>query len=88
MVDCNKWFDLFGLDCKANKKQGTLAEDKIYNDLLHNSDVIVLGRQVYIKTPGIGRGRYSDVLIQSKKTGKIINVEIKSGGAVRSTSQI
>ena len=86
--DCNKLFDLFGLDCKANKKQGTLAEDKIYNDLLHNSDVIVLGRQVYIKTPGIGRGRYSDVLIQSKKTGKIINVEIKSGGAVRSTSQI
>ena len=86
--DCNKFFDLFGLDCKANKKQGTLAEDKIYNDLLHNSDVIVLGRQVYIKTPGIGRGRYSDVLIQSKKTGKIINVEIKSGGAVRSTSQI
>ena len=86
--DCYKLFDLFGLDCKANKKQGTLAEDKIYNDLLHNSDVIVLGRQVYIKTPGIGRGRYSDVLIQSKKTGKIINVEIKSGGAVRSTSQI
>ena len=86
--DCNKWFDLFGLDCKANKKQGTLAEDKIYNDLLQNSDVIVLGRQVYIQTPGIGRGRYSDVLIQSKKTGKIINVEIKSGGAVRSTSQI
>ena len=86
--DCNKWFDLFGLDCKANKKQGTLAEDKIYNDLLQNPDVIVLGRQVYIQTPGIGRGRYSDILIQSKKTGKIINVEIKSGGAVRSTSQI
>ena len=68
--------------------QGTLAEDIIYDDVLQNPDVIVLGRQVYIQTPGIGRGRYSDILIQSKKTGKIINVEIKSGGAVRSTSQI
>jgi len=36
----------------------------------------------------MGRGRYSDILIQNKKTGQVINVEIKSGGAVRSSSQI
>ncbi|MGJ1020686.1 RHS repeat-associated core domain-containing protein, partial [Bacteroides fragilis] len=88
VLDVNTWLDEFGLDCKANKVQGTLAEDKIYNDLLNNPNVVVLGKQVYIKTPGIGRGRYSDILIQNKKTGQIINVEIKSGGAVRSSSQI
>jgi len=86
--DTNSWTDVFGLDCKANKAQGALAEDKIYNDLLNNPNVVVLGKQVYIKTPGMGRGRYSDILIQNKKTGQIINVEVKSGGAVRSSSQI
>ena len=88
VFDSNTEIDLLGLDCRANKAQGTLAEDKIYNDLLNNPNVVVLGRQVYIKTPGMGRGRYSDILIQNKKTGQIINVEVKSGGAARSSSQI
>lgn len=88
VFDPNTQIDPFGLDCKANKVQGALAEDKIYNDLLNNPNVVVLGKQVYIKTPGMGRGRYSDILIQNKKTGQIINVEVKSGGAVRSSSQI
>mgnify|MGYP003520835919 FL=1 len=86
--DSNGEVDVFGLDCKVNKAQGTLAEDKIYNDLLNNPNIVVLGKQVYIKTPGMGRGRYSDILIQNKKTGQIINVEVKSGGAVRNSSQI
>lgn len=88
VFDPNIQIDPFGLDCKANKAQGKLAEDKIYNDLLNNPNVVVLGKQVYIKTPGMGRGRYSDILIQNKKTGQIVNVEVKSGGAVRNSSQI
>jgi RHS repeat-associated core domain protein (fragment) len=88
VFDPNIQIDPFGLDCKANKAQGKLAEDKIYNDLLNNPNVVVLDKQVYIKTPGMGRGRYSDILIQNKKTGQIVNVEVKSGGAIRSSSQI
>ncbi len=88
VFDSNTQIDPFGLDCKANKLQGDLAEAKIYNNLLNNPNVVVLGQQVYIKTPGMGRGRYTDILIQNKKTGQIINVEVKSGGAVRSSSQI
>lgn len=86
--DVNSWIDVFGLDCKANKIQGDLAEDKIYNDLMNNENVTVLGRQVYIKTPGIGRGRKVDILIQNNKTGQIIGVEVKSGGATRNSTQI
>jgi uncharacterized protein RhaS with RHS repeats len=91
--DTNSWIDVFGLSCskaqlKANKANGKDAEKLIYNKLLNNPDIVVLGRQVYIKTPGAGRGRYADILIQNKKTGKIINVEVKSGGAKRSSKQV
>lgn len=52
-----------------------------------NKNVEVLGRQVYIKLPGFGRGRFVDILIRNK-TGQLIAVEIKSGGATRNASQI
>lgn len=53
-----------------------------------NPNVTVLGTQVYIKIPGVGRGRDVNILIQNNKTGKIIGVEVKSGGAVRSSTQL
>jgi hypothetical protein len=93
------WIDVLGLACgkktnsnptqlQINKANGKKAEQLVYDKLLKNPDVVVLGRQVYIKTPGVGRGRYADILIQNKKTGKIINVEVKSGGAKRSSAQV
>ncbi len=91
--DVNVWVDVLGLACskaqrKLNKKNGAAAEDLVYDKLLSNPDIKVLGRHVYIKTPGAGRGRYVDILAQNTKTGKLINVEVKSGGASRSSLQI
>lgn len=48
----------------------------------------MLRTQVYVKTQGVGSGRYIDILIQNNKTGKIIGVEVKSGGATRFSTQI
>ena len=48
----------------------------------------MLGTQVYVKTPGAGRGRYVDILIKNNKTGKVVAIEVKSGGAVRSKAQL
>ena len=91
--DSNSLVDIFGLKCsaaqrRANKLNGKKAEQLVLNKLLTNPNVVVLQEQVFIRTPGLGRGRYADILIQNKQTGKFINVEVKSGGAVRSSTQI
>jgi RHS repeat-associated protein len=89
--DPNSWVDIYGLTCskvqrKANKTNGKKAEDLVYNKLLQNPNVEVLGRQVTVHTDkGV---RYVDVLIRNKKNGKIVAVEVKSGGATRSSKQI
>nr|WP_229064191.1 hypothetical protein [Morganella morganii] len=85
--------DPWGLACSAqqratNKVNGKAAEALVIGKLQRNPNVVVLGTQVYVKTPGAGRGRYVDILIQDKRTGKIIAVEVKSGGATRSTRQL
>ena len=67
---------------------GRKAEDYVYNKLLGNKNVAVLGRQVYVRTPGAGRGRYVDILAQNKTTGQLIAVEVKSGRAARSAAQL
>ncbi len=33
-------------------------------------------------------GRYVDILIKNNKTGKVVAIEVKSGGAVRSKAQL
>ncbi|EDX3117388.1 hypothetical protein B6O77_004608, partial [Salmonella enterica subsp. enterica serovar Mississippi] len=87
------WIDPLGLTCSAqqraaNKANGKAAEALVLDKLRRNPNVTVLGTQVYVKTPGAGRGRYIDILIQDNKTGKIIAVEVKSGGATRSAGQL
>ncbi|MEZ2577544.1 RHS repeat domain-containing protein, partial [Buttiauxella ferragutiae] len=91
-----KWVDPLGL-CKGdatqsqvqvNRANGKAAEALLLDKLSINPNVTVLGTQVYVKTPGVGRGRYVDILIQNNKTGNIIGVEVKSGGATRSSTQI
>ncbi|MCL1810382.1 MAG: RHS repeat-associated core domain-containing protein, partial [Clostridiales bacterium] len=92
VLDPNILVDPFGLKRKMqlakNRANGKRAEDYVYNKLLNNKNVKVLGRQVYIKTPNVGKGRYVDILIQDIKTKKLIAVEVKSGKASRSVSQL
>jgi len=87
------WIDPWGWACSSaqrrqNKANGKAAEDLVHQKLLNNPNVTVLGRQVYVKTPGAGRGRYVDILIKNNKTGKVVAVEVKSGGAIRSKAQL
>jgi len=71
----------------TNAANGANAETLIYNRLQTNPNVTVLGRHVYIRTPGVGRGRYVDILIQNNGTMQLIAVEVKSGNAIRSVAQ-
>ncbi len=73
---------------QVNRTNGKAAEALLLDKLSRNPNVTVLGTQVYVKTPGVGRGRYVDILIQNNNMGKIIGVEVKSGGATRSSTQI
>jgi RHS repeat-associated protein len=88
------WIDPWGLkkcsptQLEINRANGKAAENHVYEKLLNNPDVTVLGQQVYVKTPGLGRGRYVDILIQNNRSGKIVAVEVKSGGATRSAAQL
>ncbi|WP_448125699.1 RHS repeat-associated core domain-containing protein [Pseudomonas veronii] len=87
------WADPWGWACsttqrRQNKANGKAAENLLHQKLLNNPNLTVLGTQVYVKTPGAGRGRYIDILIQNNKTGRIIAVEVKSGAAVRSKAQL
>ncbi|CAD0265630.1 type IV secretion protein Rhs [Pseudomonas veronii] len=87
------WIDPLGWACSAaqrrqNKVNGLAAENLVYQRLMKNPNVTVLGRQVYVRTPGAGRGRYVDILIRNNKTQKIISVEVKSGRAIRSKAQL
>ena len=92
--DPNTWVDILGLakgsyaQLKKNQKQGKAAEAKTLKKLQKDKKIVVLGTQVYVRTPGIGRGRRVDILVQNKKTGKITAVEVKSGGAKRSSDQV
>ncbi|MCR8661782.1 DUF6531 domain-containing protein [Pseudomonas carnis] len=87
------WIDPWGWACSSaqrrqNKVNGKAAENLVHQKLLNNPKVTVLGTQVYVKTPGAGRGRYVDILIKNNKTGKVVAIEVKSGGAVRSKAQL
>ena len=87
------WIDPWGWTCSSaqrqqNKTNGKAAEYLVHQKLLNNPNVTVLGTQVYVKTPGAGRGRYVDILIRNNKSGKVVSVEVKSGGAVRSNAQL
>ena len=71
-----------------NRSNGKKAEDYIHWKQLQDSDVKVLGRQVYVKVEGEGPGgRYIDILTQNKKTGELTAIEVKYNGAKRSAAQ-
>jgi RHS repeat-associated protein len=81
------WTDPLGLSCiKANRAQGKAAEQAILARLRKNPNVTVLAEQVMVNTP-TGR-RYIDILFRNNKTGAIVALEVKSGGARYAGSQV
>ncbi len=70
---------------KKNKAQGKKREAEVKNELEAEGHE-VLGSEVTIKTPE--SNRRVDHLIRDGKTGEIRAIEVKSGNATRSTSQI
>ncbi|PWV57683.1 RHS repeat-associated protein, partial [Frischella perrara] len=86
------WIDPWGLKCSPeqladNRINGKNAEKYIAEKLGKKSNIQVLDTQVYVKTPGLGRGRYIDILVQDLNTGKITAIEVKYNGATRSALQ-
>jgi hypothetical protein len=71
----------------ANKAQGQAAEATILARLQGNKNVTVLGTQIRVRTPDNPSFRVTDILVQNNRTGKLFMVDVKSGGAVISTSQ-
>jgi len=71
----------------ANKVAGDLGEDAVRLRLLNSNSVDIVGEQLRINTPGIGSHRVTDFLVRGKTTGKLRIIEVKTGGATRSSSQ-
>ena len=88
------WIDPLGLNPCANKAQGDAGRDNLVARLVKSKRFEVLGTEVRINTPGhktaTGRvgNRNADIVIRDRKTGQIYQVEVKTGGATRSSSQI
>ncbi|MDF0607206.1 hypothetical protein HZU77_016440 [Neisseriaceae bacterium TC5R-5] len=70
---------------KKNKKNGAQREQEVKKEL-EDEGHTVLGEQVSIKTPKTRR--IVDILVEDGKTKEVRAVEVKSGGAVRSKTQI
>ena len=86
------WIDPWGLKCSTeqlakNRNNGDAAEKYILKELGKESNIQVLGTQVYVKTPGLGRGRKIDILVQDLDTGQIKAIEVKYNSAKRSATQ-
>ncbi len=76
--------DLAAVGVQANRTRGLAAEARVADDLLAEGNVL-LGSHVSVNTSS-GR-RVIDHLIQTPD-GTIIAIEVKSGGAVRNSSQL
>lgn len=71
-----------------NSIQGDLGEAAVRQRLLDSNRLTLLGEQIQITTPGVGSHRVTDFLVQSNKTGKLSIIEVKTGNATRSSSQL
>lgn len=53
-----------------------------------NPNVTVVGEQIRVNTPQNPSHRNVDILIRRNRDGKLLAVEVKTGGAVRDPSQL
>jgi len=73
---------------ERNKIIGKLGEDAVVKRLRANKSIEVLETQLQITTPGAGSFRTLDVLVRGRKTGRLRNIEVKTGGATRNNMQL
>jgi hypothetical protein len=73
---------------QRNRLQGILGEDAVRARLLRNPRLEVVGEQIRVRTPGEGSYRITDFLVRGRKSGRLRIIEVKTGGAYRSTSQL
>ena len=67
--------------------QGSLGEMAIRRRLENSRTLDLVGEQVQIATPGVGSHRTVDFLVRGKKSHVLHIIEVKTGGATRSTMQ-
>ena len=89
------WIDPWGWACaQANQQQGNMGRDALANRLKNSRRYEVLDTEVTIKTPGhttaTGKtgSRRADIVVRDRKTGEIIQVEVKTGAAARDKTQL
>jgi Pretoxin HINT domain len=71
-----------------NRAQGELGEAEVLARLLNSRNVRVVGTQVRVRTPGNPNSRIIDILIERNRDGVRTAIEVKTGNAVRNSSQI
>ena len=87
------WIDPFGLSCTPaqlakNQKTGNQGRDALADRLDKSKRFELIATEVRIYTPSYGGFRKGDIIIRDNKTGEIIHIETKTGGASRKASQI
>ncbi|MKV44444.1 RHS repeat-associated core domain-containing protein [Salmonella enterica subsp. enterica] len=82
------WIDPFGLTAKENKRRGDAGRDALAERLRNSKRFEVIGTEIRINTPGYGNFRSADIIIRDRVTGKIYQIETKTGNATRDSSQL
>jgi RHS repeat-associated protein len=71
-----------------NQAQGALGEAAVRARLLNSNRLDLVGEQIRITTPGVGSCRVTDFMVQSRQTGRLSIIEVKTGGATRDAIQL
>jgi RHS repeat-associated protein len=91
----SSWIDPWGWAAcpQTNRKVGNQGRDALLARLLNSKRFEVIGKEVRINTPGhttaSGKPGYrvADIVVRDRKTGEIIQIETKTGGASRGAAQ-
>jgi len=71
-----------------NQTQGALGEAAVRARLLNINRLDLVGEQIRITTPGVGSFRVTDFMVQSRQTGRLSIIEVKTGGATCDATQL
>jgi RHS repeat-associated protein len=83
------WIDPLGwCQAQTNKQQGDKGRDALVARLKKSKRFTVIDKEVRVNTPGNGQHRQMDILVYDKKTGKLVHIEVKTGGATRDATQL
>jgi hypothetical protein len=71
-----------------NQTQGALGEAAVRARLLNSNRLELVGEQMRVTTPGVDSYRITDFMVQSRQTGRLSIIEVKTGGATRDVTQL